>query len=433
MPWQPHPVAEDAIRTLTLETDLAGRLWQYQPDHGIYEQPGAERAVHQFVVAKTGSGNYQHKHGVEVVNIIGAQKQPRIQPELTEGKLALKNITLNITDPKKPVPEKHAPGNYLTANLPISYTSGEWPHLWQTFLDQTWAGLHQDDQLANQRLLAQFFGAALANKIPPKGALFLHSDHPNSGKSTILAVLTHLLGATNVAQCSPHKLAEDRWAAAQLFGKLANIVPDIAVRKLDDPSAFKSLTGGNDLITGDIKYKSPITFYNTAPSLFASNRIPQSFQDTTLGYWSRIIALPCPNSAKQPNQSLLDELIAELPAILNWSLVGLHDLHNNGWNWNIPAHALHHQQTAWAADNLPRVWANQQTTQEQHHHISTKQVGDNFEDWLIYHGHADIDHKLNLFERRKLYQALDDHWGDRVKHSSQVVWPNRRILPLQKA
>ena len=400
MPWHPHPTAQQAITELTIETDTAGRLWQYQPDRGIYEQPGAERAVHQFVVAKTGSAAYQHKHGVEVVNIISAQKQPRILPELTEGKLACSNITLDITDPKKPVPEPHSPKNYLTANIPVEYTSGDWPQRWQTFLDQTWDGLPIDDQLANQRLLAQFFGACLANRIPPKGALFLHSDHPNSGKSTILAVLTRLLGTLNVAQCSPHKLAEDRWAAAQLFAKMGNIVPDIAVRKLDDPSAFKSLTGGNDLITGDIKYKSPITFYNTAPSLFASNRIPQSFQDTTLGYWSRIIAIPCPNSAKSPNQKLLNELVAELPGVLNWALTGLHDLHGNGWNWAIPAHALHHQQTAWAADNLPRVWANQQTTQEQHHHISTKQAGDSFEDWLIYHGHADNDHKLNLFERR---------------------------------
>ena len=432
MGWQPHPTAEQAITTLTIETDTAGRLWHYQPDHGIYHQPGAERAVHQFVVTQVGSDKYRHHHGTEVANIIAAQKQPRIQPELTEGKIACRNITLNITDPQKPIPEDHSPKNYLTGNLPVSYTPGDWPNRWQTFLDQTWAGLHIDDQLANQRLLAQFFGACLANRIPPKGALFLHSDHPNSGKSTILAVLTAMLGPGNVAQCSPHKLAEDRWAAAQLFAKMANVVPDIAVRKLDDPSAFKSLTGGNDLITGDIKYRSPITFYNTAPSLFASNRIPQSFQDQTLGYWSRIIALPCPNSAKSPNQKLLDELVAELPAILNWSLVGLHDLYNNGWNWLIPAHAIHHQRTAWEADNLPRVWANQQTEVAEHHHISTKQVGDAYEDWMIYHGHTDADHKLNTFERRKLYQTLDDHWGDRVRHSTQVVWSNRRILPLQK-
>ena len=430
--WQPHPMAEQAISNLTLETDTAGRIWQYLPEPGTYRHTGTEGAIHRFIVEQVGSNNYQHKHGVEVVRIIAAQKQPRILPEETEGKLATLNITLDISNPQKPVPEPHSPQNYLTANIPVEYTSGEWPHKWQTFLDETWAGLHQDDQLANQRLLAQFFGACLANKIPPKGALFLHSDHPNSGKSTILAVLTALLGHQNVAQCSPHKLAEDRWAAAQLFGTLANIVPDIAVRKLDDPSAFKSLTGGNDLITGDIKYKNPIAFYNTAPSLFASNRIPQSFQDQTLGYWSRIIALPCPNSAKNPNQQLLTELVTELPAILNWSLVGLHDLHNNGWNWTIPAHALHHQKTAWEADNLPRVWADQQTEQIRHHHISTKQAGDAYEDWLIIHGHADQDHRLNLFERRKLYQALDDHWGDRVKHSNNAVWKNRRILPLTR-
>ena len=431
MKWQPHPMAEAALDHLTLETDTAGRLWHYQPDRGIYTQPGTEGAVHRYIVSRIGTDKYRHHHGLEVVNIITAQKTPRILPEETEGKLACQNVTLDISNPQKPVPQPHSPKNYLTANLPVQYTPGAWPNRWETFLAQTWDGLPGDDQIANQRILAQFFGATLANKIPPKGALFLHSDHPNSGKSTILAALTALLGHTNIAQCSPHKLAEDRWAAAQLFGKLANIVPDIAVKKLDDPSAFKSLTGGNDLITGDIKYKSPISFYNTAPSLFASNKIPQSYQDQTAGYWSRIIAIPCPNSAKNPDQNLLDALTAELPGLLNWALTGLHDLHNNGWNWNTPDHALHHQTTAWEADNLPRVWADQQTNPATHAHVSTRQVGDAFEDWLIYHGHADTDHKLNLFERRRLYQQLDDHWGDRVRRSGGAVWPNREILPLK--
>ena len=432
MPWQPHPTAEQAITELTLETDQAGRIWAYQPDTGTYAQPGTEGAIHRFVVAQVGSGNYHHRHGTEVVKIITAQKPARILPELTEGKLACRNITLDISNPKKPIPEPHNPKNYLTANIPVEYTPGAWPRLWEQFLGDTWAGMSGDEQIANQRLLAQFFGAALANRIPPKGALFLHSDHPNSGKSTILAALTALLGPANVAQCSPHKLTEDRWAAAQLFAKLANIVPDIAVKRLDDPSAFKSLTGGNDLITGDIKYKNPISFHNTAPSLFASNKIPQSYQDQTAGLHSRIIAIPCPNTAERPDQTLLARLTtpAELSALLNWALSGLHDLHQNGWNWNIPEAALAHQKAAWAADNLPRVWADQQTAVAANGHLSTRQVGDAYEDWLVFHGHADTDHKLSLFERRRLYQVLDDHWQDRTTARGKSGWPKRQILPL---
>ena len=100
MGWSPHPLAEAAITELVIETDTAGRPWHYQPDTGTYTLLGTEGDIHRYVVAQVGTDKYRHHQGTEVTNIITAQKKPRIQPELTEGKLACQNITLNITDPK---------------------------------------------------------------------------------------------------------------------------------------------------------------------------------------------------------------------------------------------------------------------------------------------------------------------------------------------
>ena len=53
---------------------------------------------------------------------------------------------------------------------------------------------------------------------------------------------------------SLQRLESDRFSAARLYGKLANICPDLPGERLASSAMFKSITGC-DRITAEIKYR----------------------------------------------------------------------------------------------------------------------------------------------------------------------------------
>lgn len=110
-----------------------------------------------------------------------------------------------------------------------------------------------------------------------------------NGKSVFLQVVESLLGSNNVANIPLHTLAENRFAVAGLFGKLANISADLDARPLDRSDVFKTLTG-NDPVSAEKKFHDQFSFTSFATLVYACNEWPVS-RDQTHAYFSRWIAL----------------------------------------------------------------------------------------------------------------------------------------------
>ena len=51
------------------------------------------------------------------------------------------------------------------------------------------------------------------------------------------------IGKLNAAALSLHKIEQDKFAAARLFGKLANICPDLPTAHLSSTSMFQAFCG----------------------------------------------------------------------------------------------------------------------------------------------------------------------------------------------
>lgn len=115
-----------------------------------------------------------------------------------------------------------------------------------------------------------------------------------NGKSTFLDLLTHIVGRRNVVHIEFQDLAENRFAASQLYGKLANIVGDMSARTIGDTSLLKALSGGDE-VTVDVKYKPPITFVNRAKLIASMNELPV-FNDQTKAIKDRLHIIPFPNT-----------------------------------------------------------------------------------------------------------------------------------------
>ena len=68
-----------------------------------------------------------------------------------------------------------------------------------------------------------------------------------------------------------HDLIENRFRAATLYGKLANIAGDLDAKWLDSTALFKAITGG-DTIMGEHKFGAAFDFTPWALPIFSANK-----------------------------------------------------------------------------------------------------------------------------------------------------------------
>ena len=111
-----------------------------------------------------------------------------------------------------------------------------------------------------------------------------------NGKGTLLNLTKMLLGPANVAARTLHDLTEDRFARADVFGKLANICGDLDARTVERSDVFKMITG-NDTLSGERKYGQPFEFVPFARLLFSANEVPPS-SDQSMAYFDRWLPVP---------------------------------------------------------------------------------------------------------------------------------------------
>jgi putative DNA primase/helicase len=138
---------------------------------------------------------------------------------------------------------------------------------------------------------------------------------PRSGKSTIARLAQAVAGKPNSSSVTLHQMAENRFLAAQLYGKLLNTAPDLESRHVDNVALFKRLTG-EDSITAEHKFGHPFTFTNTALILFTANTVPTVGEQST-AFLERIVPLEFSRSfAGREDPSIEAKMMTELPGIL---------------------------------------------------------------------------------------------------------------------
>lgn len=158
-----------------------------------------------------------------------------------------------------------------------------------------------------------------------------------NGKSVLLSVLRALFGsyATDTpfqTFISRRDRASHDDALMALEGARLVTAQEGAVRDALDDAAIKRVTG-ETVITGSRKYERTTSYRPEFTLWLAANSLPR-VDDMTIAFWRRQITLPFDVSfAGRANPRLEQELLAELPGILNWALEGyrqwrLHGLRN---------------------------------------------------------------------------------------------------------
>jgi putative DNA primase/helicase len=152
-------------------------------------------------------------------------------------------------------------------------------------------------------LLFEVIGYCLYPRYSFNKAFMLVGEGSN-GRSTYLRLLKEILGPHNIVGLSLQDLCQYRFAASELYHKLANIHEDIPARPIGYTGPFKILTG-EDWFSAPRKFKNSIFMCNYAKLIFAANELPQ-VSDQTYAFWRRWIVIEFPNRFPD-NPSFFDE------------------------------------------------------------------------------------------------------------------------------
>ncbi|MEE9237176.1 MAG: phage/plasmid primase, P4 family [Thermoplasmata archaeon] len=320
----PHTYyAERLLRSRTLVTlEDTEEVMVY--DEGAYH-PHGEAVVRAWTEAayRESEGKSPKSHLVnEVLAIVHRRTYVPRDGFNPPGLLCLRNGVLNpLTGELRP----HAPEPRFTIQLPVSFDSGASCPRFLRFLGEV---------LPNEegREIAQLlFGYTLELGNRYHRAFMFHGSGAN-GKSTLQGVLRALLGPKSVSAETLQTLSKSRFATASLWGRLANICPDIPATPLRYTDVFKGLTGG-DAVRGERKFRDTFEFVNPAKLIFSANELPP-VDDKTYAFWRRWIIVDFPNRfvGDDANPRLLETLTLdeELSGVLNWALAGLDALRARG-------------------------------------------------------------------------------------------------------
>jgi len=180
--------------------------------------------------------------------------------------------------------------------------------------------------LGNIITFLQFLGYCLLKTAKYEKALILLGRGDN-GKSILLKLIEAFLGLENTSHVSLKDLSEDKFAKADLFGKMANTCGDLESYKILDSSGFKMLVSG-DSIRAQKKGQDAFFFRNHAKLIFSTNQFP-NVSDAGYSWYKRLIVLLFPNTfADDKDVDIIDKIITdeELSGLLNLVIRALRQL-----------------------------------------------------------------------------------------------------------
>jgi putative DNA primase/helicase len=296
--------------------DTSGRLYYYSG--GVYK-PDAEVRVRQQVKAFLEEWKETRKWSStlaeEVVEYIRIDS-PSLQERPPLDILNVENGLL-VTDTFRLM--SHTPEFLSCVQLPVRFDEMATCPTWEKFVD----GVFPRDA---RELAWEVMAWLMTPDTSIQKALLLLGDGEN-GKSVFLRAIRAFLGRNNVASESLHRLESNRFAAAQLVGKLANICSDLPSASLAGSSMFKAFTGG-DYVSAEYKFKHPFSVLPFARLVFSANFLPRS-NDASHAFFRRWLPVPFGRTfepGEQIPREILDARLAgesELSGVLNRALVAL--------------------------------------------------------------------------------------------------------------
>ena len=248
--------------------------------------------------------------------------------ESAAGFVSMQNGIINIDEivnalknglPPPPLRD-HSPDLFTTVKLPYRYDPTASCPKFEASLEGV------QPKAENREMLQMLAGLLLEPDSSFEVAFFLFGE-AGTGKTVFMDVLENLIGKDNCS-CVPLASFAEKFGIAELTENMANLVDEAPVipengKFGDIESVFKAVSSCRP-IKVERKYENAKKARATARCVFASNNLP-TLTDRSNGVWVRMRIIPFKivfRDTDRQNPHLIDELIEEMPGILNWAFMG---------------------------------------------------------------------------------------------------------------
>lgn len=320
-----HELSLDFINNYEFRTMHDNKsMWVFT--NPVYRRKG-EELIKEEITRNLGM-YLRQKHINEVVSKIkNMTVHERHELEREKRYIPLKNGWYDLENDELVDPQ---PDVFLTNEIPVEYDE-------DADCEKIIDFIHDVVEDENVPLIQEMIGYTLYKAYPIAKAFMLLGSGEN-GKSTFLEMLEEFIGRQNVANPSLYELLYNKFAKADLHGKLANIHADLSSGELKKTGNFKMLTGG-DYIRAEEKYQDGFEFINHAKLIYSANELPKTFDDTD-AFWRRWIPIKFPykftsnpdDGHKDKDPEIIDKITTDeqLSGLFNWAVEGLQRVLRNG-------------------------------------------------------------------------------------------------------
>lgn len=249
----------------------------YIYEDGYYQQD--ERIIEKKMI--------EEYHGIKQRQRSEVLAYIKILTHLSADDIKINPYVLNLKNTRLDIRNRHLLGFTPAAiefdRLPVTYDATAYNADVDKMLNRVFC---DDEEL--RLLFEEMLGACLIKHARYQKAFMLIGEGSN-GKSTIVDMIKNFLGKRNISTLSLEKVA-DRFSAAELENKLANIGDDINNDIIKNSGDLKKMFSGNSF-TVERKGERPFTLEPYATHIYSANRIPRSF-DKTEGFYRRWMFIP---------------------------------------------------------------------------------------------------------------------------------------------
>lgn len=318
--------AKQFIRRCHVRSTKDGRLFLYHKK-GVFEEPSEVELgkVIRTLMHEGRWNSWNSKAEAEVVKVLLREADIVDEMNTMRNFINLKNGMLCL-DRFELLP--HHPSYLSTVQLPIEYEPKAVAPTFVQFLK----GITKDDEELI-RVHQEILGYLLSAETKAEKAFFFYGSGGN-GKSVLVSIITRLVGEENVSSIPLAEFGK-QFGLEGLINKTVNIAAEneMGGNALKTEN-FKAIVSG-DTITVNIKYYPSISYKPHCKLVFVVNALPDSM-DVTHGFFRKLVIVPFPQKFESGEQDkeLTDKLLAELPGILNWAIVGLKRLRENNYKFS---------------------------------------------------------------------------------------------------
>lgn len=222
--------------------------------------------------------------------------------------------------------DSHDKRNYRITQVPIIYDPNALAPRFEQFLDEVFEG--DEDAEEKKIIVCELLGYSLLTSCEFEKFAILLGNGAN-GKSVLLHIVEQLVGTAYVSAVQPSQF-DNRFQRAHLFGKLVNIVTEIAERAEIADAALKAIVSG-ERTTAEHKHKPPFDFHPFSTCWFGTNHMPHC-RDFSDAIFRRAIILSFNRKFEGANKDvhLRDKLKLEMSGILNLALAGIAGVFERG-------------------------------------------------------------------------------------------------------